>query len=843
MCFAVSNSQLPSDAACSASTTALHFFERQGPLRVEAVDYVVVYAACCANRRLLERFGQLFVSCCNMEVSLLEGSSATRDQILIFLLWVLMILMCATHHVHHLSNPYILEDTIWPSVNELRQALQVSEGQLSQRTSPLIEPNSEPTDHPNVGHTTVGVDHADGTHERVQNVNSFGSQNSGASTEGGAYSVSMSQCHAAQSPHILPAAQTSPIAKGLKPCLNEEHEENSLSGVGKWSVTGLKSAQESLLRKQQSVRSLFSDKLGSALRKWHDKTLTAGLPLATNDNTTQGTSGNDNLYAEGVETVWARLQSHVTHLRPHVECELSKQNAPLFTLLSPVQTSPWVLFSEVPQFLPALNHCLFNSSSSKTISTYAAVVLLSAPWIQYNEVHLQPLGVSSVRAKASMSTKQHNQDKSIFPRFLLNPAYEFSNDVPDGDEGMLSELPRPLVTENKIAEVVVVVVPFAARSSTTGTVRCSKDDGLQSQAMSMIKCKSQVPGMRFVVTQQLLRQRLTALQRLLEFGETTGQAEYDNLRREQTALEEQELRVLERQQPLPFDESGLLDFFDHFRQYVRRSVCLLRTALYGKQFIAQMLSREKALRVTRKTLHHRAMLLEEHAARAASETAALCKIRDAALAQEHKLMNLREKTDALFRQLIDSSSALRRLRDMLQAARKEAQRRRDRWMETERMVAEAPQRRKILAQQLSEKERLVSQAASKVRALHQAIAVADVELGQVNAEKKHTVAVRNAVTAARNAVKRWEQQGSLKRTRLPSTPAHTSAEAKGAGNNDGSDDACHSHTSSTESSADAATESFVHLLSQLPPLLTQTNALSELSQVASTTRRVAQQQL
>lgn len=120
------------------------------------------------------------------------------------------------------------------------------------------------------------------------------------------------------------------------------------------------------------------------------------------------------------------------------------------------------------------------------------------------------------------------------------------------------------------------------------------------------------------------------------------------------------------------------------------------------------------------------------------------------------LRQTRASADALLRVSADMNAELKRAQEPLKAAKREAQRRRDRWIDLEQSIAEAPERRKRITEQLTQRESQEEEAANKIAAIQKVLAEEQASHDDAAAASKESETAIHIIETTIADLEKWE---------------------------------------------------------------------------------------
>lgn len=146
------------------------------------------------------------------------------------------------------------------------------------------------------------------------------------------------------------------------------------------------------------------------------------------------------------------------------------------------------------------------------------------------------------------------------------------------------------------------------------------------------------------------------------------------------------------------------------------------------------------------------------------------------------LRDARASADSLLRVFADLTVELRRTQEALRTSRRDAQHKRDRWIDLEHYISEAPIRRKKIAEQVSQKEEAVKRVEAAMEKVQMALAELQVSHSDSIANDEKSETTLNIIEAIIVDLEYWlsEQESETQKEdtgQASSTPSSADSKA------------------------------------------------------------------
>lgn len=124
------------------------------------------------------------------------------------------------------------------------------------------------------------------------------------------------------------------------------------------------------------------------------------------------------------------------------------------------------------------------------------------------------------------------------------------------------------------------------------------------------------------------------------------------------------------------------------------------------------------------------------------------------------LRDARKTADLSLRIFVDLNTELRRTQEALRTTRRDAQHKRERWIDLEQYISEAPERRKRIAEQVAQREAQEEVAAKKVVSVQRALSEAHVFHNEALTQDKKSETALNLIETITLDLDNWAQSSS-----------------------------------------------------------------------------------
>ncbi|CEM33755.1 unnamed protein product [Vitrella brassicaformis CCMP3155] len=305
--------------------------------------------------------------------------------------------------------------------------------------------------------------------------------------------------------------------------------------------------------------------------------------------------------------------------------------------------------------LPAIEHQL-SWGATDMVRTLAAVALLHVPWGEED-------------SPASPSVPPTHQQQSAQPTSRAQMGTRANSMASSSSTG-------------------------GGASAAAASMRVVSRGGVDKKAASSIACPS------FPLSLDLLQQRLTITKVLLEHAERQFDVHKELLKGENERLKAKEELVVDRTRGLALSLDRIDEFLKEFERFEGKREALSQAAQASRAFVGQMRTLLEAQGLTRGGLNVNAEDFASEIRKIQEDAKEIETQYEGAVRKEQELNERKREADALLRSLLEASGILKQSQENLRIVKNQASNHREKWMEVERLIENAPQRKQQLAEQV-----------------------------------------------------------------------------------------------------------------------------------------------
>eukprot|EP00922_Rhytidocystis_sp_ex-Travisia-forbesii_P009394 GHVS01013684.1.p1 GENE.GHVS01013684.1~~GHVS01013684.1.p1 ORF type:complete len:1016 (+),score=187.50 GHVS01013684.1:407-3049(+) len=262
------------------------------------------------------------------------------------------------------------------------------------------------------------------------------------------------------------------------------------------------------------------------------------------------------------------------------------------------------------------------------------------------------------------------------------------------------------------------------------------------------------------------QQRLQISRVLLEHAENQGETLRDLVKAENEKLTNKEELVNERRCALGVSGDMLSEFSLELAAYVNSRNALGETTKTARGFLERMRTVLDAQVMTRGGLHTNMQQCLANTQRLQMEGRDVDKAYTECVKTENELNELKFESDKRLRQLMENNGLLKQMKENLRNVKRQATHYRDKWMEVEQLITDAPQRRQQLTEQLRYRELQLKGFQGKLDDIREKTVGHQSQLGNIDNEKQD---LDDATIRLREIKQKFNEWVNNRRTPLPSS--------------------------------------------------------------------------